>query len=647
MPRRLQLRVIFPVLCLLAFGPRPVRAAEPSLSISIERNRIYLGESFLASLRVQGVDEGVGEARFDTGGAPARFEFLGSSGDSRVYVQNINGRTTRQASLARVLTYRVTPQRGGVFRFRSVAVPVAGRTVTAQGPSVQVVGVEPQDALRVEVDASREAVLVEEPFQITLSVTVRKLPDPNGTFDPFSGNVPPKLDIPYLAQPVPEGLQGPEAKDVLQPLLAGARDTFGFAINDLTVRNDPFANPFSMDFDSFGRPSVARFKLERDEVSWDGAPAWRYRLAVRYVPEREGTHTFGPVLFKGQVVTGVGPGGAPALKEVFAVGPAVTVRVVPPPEAGRPSSFVGCVGTNLTAAARLDAQTCKQGDPLRLTVEIGGAVSLAGLRPPQLAAMDGFAERFRVYDDAVRTEALPDGRRFTYTIRPLRAGTLEVPPIPVSYYDTTAREYRTVHTDPLPLRVEEVAQFDAGDIVGGGAAEAGRVGPISLQTDRSVPAGITMVPEGAVADPPWLTARRLAGLLPGPVLAGLAALLRWVLRHRRQWRQSRRRRRAARRAIRRVRRARSCVGMVRAVAGFFGDRFDLATRGFAPIDAEGVLRDHRADPEASASLVALLQRLFDQSFRPGPSDAELLEQARRELPGLLRQCSHPFLPPSP
>ena len=78
-----------------------------------------------------------------------------------------------------------------------------------------------------------------------------------------------------------------------------------------------------------------------------------------------------------------------------------------------------------------------------------GPVSVSNLRAPLLNLQPGLTRDFRIYDDNVSVDTLPNGKRFKYRVRPTREGTLEFPPIKLAYYDTVARAYKTVTTDPV------------------------------------------------------------------------------------------------------------------------------------------------------------------------------------------------------
>lgn len=128
-------------------------------------------------------------------------------------------------------------------------------------------------------------------------------------------------------------------------------------------------------------------------------------------------------------------------------------------------------------------------------------------------------------------------------------------------------------------------------------------------------------------------------LLPGPILAGLAVLVRWIARHRRRWAQAHRRRRAWVRATRGLRRASTCGEAWQAAARFFQERFDTPGAGLSPLDATETLLAHAVPPETVEAIRAILQPLFDQSFRPDAADDGLLARTHRELPPLLARCS--------
>ncbi len=499
-----------------------------------------------------------------------------------------------------------------------IALPVALGT-----PRPTAVADSPQasssEFVQLELEASRPVVLVDEPFEIVLTITVPRLDPPNQNFDPFSAQPPPRLELPLLSA-LPSGLKGPELTELLQPLLAGGRERFGFSINDITTHRDVF-----------GRAHTARFRLPRESMMVHDRPAWRYRLTIRLSADLEGTYELAPARLRAQYIDRVGPGGTPSVRDVFVSSPSVTVRVVPPPEEERPESFVGALGTSLRADARLDAQRCRQGDPLLLTLDLRGEVSLANMRPPALGELAGIAGVFRVYDEAVQSEPLPDGRRYRYTVRPLVAGTIEWPALPISYFDTRRREYRTVHTDPVPVRVDAVAQFSLADIVDTPPLLADGRRSIRVRSTLGLPAAITVAPLLPTETLPSPRALVL-WLLPTPLLV-LATVLA-VRTH--AWRMARRQRRRRRNAFRRarsaLRNARDERALLTAMARFFEARYEVPAPTFTPADAIDALRRDGQPDACSSALRGALQPLYDRVYSPRPDpSATSTDSLRQDL----------------
>jgi len=128
-----------------------------------------------------------------------------------------------------------------------------------------------------------------------------------------------------------DGMDSPDIKQVLDALLLKQQDKPGFTINQYTIQSDPFRDFFNMG--SFNPQQPAKFMFEKGSAITNGIPYMVYTLKLRYTPRAEGNYTFGPVVFKGRAVEQVNDQGQASVRPVFTVGPAFTVRVVPPPVA--------------------------------------------------------------------------------------------------------------------------------------------------------------------------------------------------------------------------------------------------------------------------------------------------------------------------
>jgi hypothetical protein len=588
-------------------------SAEVGMEVTANREDIYLGESLNLTLRVSGSDALLSPDLSAV--RDARVRFLGSHSQSHSSVSFINGQWKRTSFRGRLYTYELTPSTSGVFRAGPVSLDVNGTRLTDPGPAVRVRGIERQDVVAVALETSRDTVLVDEPFEITLSVTLKRLPPPYADADPLDPAQPPTLRADYLDGNPIDGLDMPDIRGALQGRLIAGRREPGFAVNDYTVRHSPFDVQSMFDFEDMMGRRPARFRFDREAVSAHGAPAFRYTLRFTFVPAREGSHTFGPAVFKGEVLTGVGPGKTAITRPIFAVGPALTVRVVPPPEEGRPATYIGAIGTDLEIETELDAQTCTVGDPLTLTLSLAGNVRMENIQPPVLGAQTNLARLFRIVDETVRPLRPETGRAYAYTLRPIAAGTIEFPAVAVSYYDTDARAYRTVRSAPLPLRVNPAAEVGEDIIIDTVAdrAEAAEGG-------RPVPAPMTLTARGA-APRPLAGGGWMLGVLAGaPALFILACAGRAGARLARRGRGRRRRTGAARRARAALRRAdrrehgTAPGDAVAALRAYLRDRIDAADAGLTPADARRLLGARGVPAAAADRFAAAFERVFNAAY---------------------------------
>lgn len=597
-------------------------AAQPGLTTRVNRNELYLGESVILTVEVAGVSN---PPTPDLSGIrDARIEFLGSRSRNQFSVSMVNGRFQQTGFYGRDFTYRVTPTLAGPLRVGPVQVRIQSRNLRAEGPDILVRGIEEQDDVLIEITASQESVLVDEPFEVTLTVAVRRLEGDYARLDPLHPDKPPHLEIPYLAGDVPAGLKGPDVQARLQQMLVTKQRQPAFRINNYTVRKDPFDKPFSFEFGRMEEDAL--FRLDRRPVEKNGRQYFAYATVLRYLPEEQGAYTFGPAVFKGSIITRVGQDGNTQLRDVFAVGAACTVRVVPPPEEGRPATYVGAIGSNVVAEAFLDTQTCRVGDPLQLTVRVSGDMRIENLSPPNLADQAELTRRFKIYEDTIQVARAPEQVDFSCTARPIEPGTYEVPPIEIAYFDTHRREYSIARTRPIPIRVNAATEMQPPIVIGAPegsdpAAEGGRdvlvVAPLDVDSSGLFPA--------AAAPMRWRWGA------PGP-LAWLLVMLGKAGRHVASRRSSgRQRRHALPRALRRLSRLGSRAGdasaadhseLCRALREYLSDRYAVAGSAMTPPEVLDLLRHNGVDDESAAALHDILERHFNAGYgeeqAPGP-----------------------------
>ncbi|MEM6568168.1 MAG: BatD family protein [Planctomycetota bacterium] len=194
---------------------------------------------------------------------------------------------------------------------------------------------------------------------------------------------------------------------------------------------------------------------EVDAVKRDGRRFRTYRLRRRFVATREGTVEFGRSVFKFTEVVGRSSSvfSRGKRRSFYAALEPFSIEVLPVPENGRPLEWTGAVGRFEVSrdATRRDVDL---GDAIEFQVRWTGDGNLEFFDPPDLSRVDAF-DRFRVL--GVTDEKNAGERVVTYDLVPLDARVEEIPPVPLSVFDTAEGRYRFLESEPLRIRVSALA----------------------------------------------------------------------------------------------------------------------------------------------------------------------------------------------
>ena len=455
----------------------------------------------------------------------------------------------------------------------------------------------------LELEASATNLVVTEEARVRLRLWLPPLEGNLEEVPPFVSQRPPHVDAPFLEQDWKSAALVPVDPRHLPPVESRSRDRNApfYTLNNY-VSDDFFGgmrDPFGMLDDDFGRvlgPRRQRFPFRTERVTRDGVKGWEFSFETApYRAAAPGRAEIAPVTVKVPFVTGVRLArdrfgrsvNVPNIREVVLRTKALAIEVAEPPLLGRPASYCGAIASNLSVRASLDASVCTSGDPLTLTLEIGGATDLASVHPPRLAgevAKDGV---FRLDEASLKTETLAGARRFSWRVRALKAGTVEFPSFAVSFYDLGARGYVVRRTESIPVQVKAGAQVTLGALdesIGEGDA-------------FPLPDGVDLDLRGAASEPllPHLAAALALFLLP-PVLF-LAIRLAPPVRRRVAARAERRRRESAYGKCRRALKGRDDARRVAAVRRFLEERYGVNGASATAADARRLMAGDFAEAE--------------------------------------------------
>lgn len=139
--------------------------------------------------------------------------------------------------------------------------------------------------------------------------------------------------------------------------------------------------------------------------------------------------------------------------------------VKPLPTENQPSGFYGLVGL-YTISAQASPTDVSVGDPITLTLRIGGSPYLKPVRWPELEKVPALAQNFRIPSEKASPEFLQGQKTFVQTIRAKNSQVTEIPAIPLVTFDPKTGSYRTVASEPIPLTVATSQVLGSDDLVG-------------------------------------------------------------------------------------------------------------------------------------------------------------------------------------
>ena len=415
----------------LGFGTSAAPAAIRVYAKVNAETSIYPGDDFSYSIVVEG------------GGKPSKVDltplapFHPRRAGSGTSMQTINDRTTVTYSDNYVITAGPT----GKMTLPAVTVVVDGQTYTTNPVEVTISRPGTTDRLSLELALSETRCYVGQPVVMTVTWTV------TARVDAASFSVPVfKSDDFYI-------------EDVSDPEGSYAREQASIdGVPVVVSENRRLVQGMEAAILSFRKVLIpkraGRIRLDPLTVSTN--------MAVGRVRTDD---FFNPYRIK--------------YERVSVPSNAVELEVLPLPPEGKPPEFYGLVG-RYTIEASAAPTKMSVGDPITLTVRIGGNPYLKPVQWPQLEQVADLAAGFKIPAEKA-SPVIEDGtgsggpiKVFTQTIRANSDAVKQVPPIPLAYFDPQEGRYVVARTEPIPLEVAPTKILTNADVEGAGSAPANR-----------------------------------------------------------------------------------------------------------------------------------------------------------------------------
>lgn len=388
-------------------------------------SRVEAGENFRVSFKVTTQD--VDDFRSGLHSTDVVEVIAGPYTSSESSFQMVNGHTSSSSSIT--YTYTLYAAKSGVYNIPAAHARVGGKQISSRPAKVTVVGsaqgrgnnspkMHEDDNYQPHMKAAGSAISGRDLF-IKVSANKKKVYEQEPIL--LTYKVYTLVDLTQLEGKMPE--------------------LTGFHTQEISL------------------PQQKSFHIERV----NGKP---YRTVTwsQYVmyPQMTGKMEIPSITFKGIVVQqnrSVDPfeaffNGGSGYVEVKRniVAPSIKIDVLPLPH--KPANFSGGVG-KFNISAQLNKNELKAGDPLSLRIVVGGIGNLKLIKQPVV----NFPKDWDKYDPKVtdKTKLTSNGLEgnMIYDILavPRNQGHYTIPPVELTYYDTSLNQYKTIKTQSFEIEV--------------------------------------------------------------------------------------------------------------------------------------------------------------------------------------------------
>lgn len=426
---------------LLAAGSLRAQQQPLSARAAVENRRVYVGQSFLYQIQVEGSDS---PEKPDLSALRNDFtvEESGGGATNSQSITIVNGRMSRVVQRGYTFNYKLTPKRHGVLTIPSLRVRAGSETLRTNEIRIQVSPPEENEDFRLRMELSENDVYVGQPVNLRVTWYI------GGNVDQYNFNVPVLEDERFeFADPRVE-VNPARQSDYLNVSVGGrtvvARKGRG-RLKDWEY--------VSVSFEKFLIPRRGgSFRLPSSTVSF------RARRSVRG----------GRGLFDDFFGNSVFNRGRRAYESFSIPSNRPTLKVRPLPERDRPANFSGLIGA-FSFEAEAEPREISVGEPITLRVKVSGPEYLDYVRLPPLQSQAALARDFKIPEEMSPGEVEGGVKIFTQTIRAKRAAVERIPALEVNFFDPQQRKYVFARTEPIPIEVKGTRMVTAADAEGLGA----------------------------------------------------------------------------------------------------------------------------------------------------------------------------------
>jgi hypothetical protein len=389
---------------------------------------IYVGESFGYHIIIDGENKAgqvdlVPLAEYNPKSA-------GNRDVSQTSISIINDRTTQSIKKQYVMSYSLVSNWVGRIQLPPVTVTLDGENYQTNPVEVNILKPGTTDQLDLEVTLSEQRCYVGQPVVMTVKFYI------SADIGDFQFNIP------------------------------------AFVSDDFYVEEPDISDQQGKEYD-LGNGVIVRVSQYR--TTHNGKDSILLSFSKILIPRRSGQITALPASVSADVAVGRARsrdrffddffGSRKEYKRFMVSSQPLELTVLPLPEEGRPSGFYGLVG-QYTISASATPVKVNVGDPITLTIRIGGGKYLKPIQWPALEEIPELANNFRIPSEKASPTIENGYKVFTQTIRAGNDEVSEIPSISLVYFDVDKGGYDIAKTEPIKLDVSPTKILTNADLEG-------------------------------------------------------------------------------------------------------------------------------------------------------------------------------------
>jgi len=536
------MRNSFAVLALVA-AVATTASGQVRVSAQVETGRdIYVGENFDYYIVIAGSDK-AGQVDLE----PLRQYNPQSTGNRRHSSTNIvNSKVT--TTTAMIMVYSLRASEAGPIQIPSLSVVAEGKTYRTNPVTVNVIKPGTTDQLDIEMALSDQQCFVGQPVLLTIkfyySATCKN----------------PQFNVPVLSS-----------------------DAFYF-------ENPDVLNQQAQEYDLGNGATVL---VSQHQLMHNGKQSNLIFLRKILIPKSAGPIRIEPTTVTADVAVARSNsffGSQFRYKRFMVKSGPVELTVLPLPNEGKPVQFYGLVG-QYTIDASATPTEISVGDPITLTIKIGGGSYLKPIHWPALEQVPELAANFKIPSQKASPTIAGGFKVFTQTIRANNDNVTEIPSIPLTFFDAERRKYVAAKSEPIRIDVAPTRILTNADLEGADftpinkEVEAIKKGLSANYEDLDVLKDMSFSPLAALASPGY------AVLWAAPLLAFVSSIFIKLFAHTSPEKVAvKRRRQACGKAVGQLKNIASANAerqselLVSAMKQYIGDRFDKTAGSLTPND---------------------------------------------------------------